>query len=77
MDDVRSIPDESSEDCPVCRSGRIRRPPGVFHYPELGKPLISFAQTLLEGFYKAFVYTLNDSQSMIPRNTTSSKYHII
>ncbi|ROL50053.1 hypothetical protein DPX16_5812 [Anabarilius grahami] len=76
-DDVRSIPDESPEDCPVRTSGRIRRPPGVFHYPELGKPLISFAQTLLEGFHKSFVDTLNDSQSMIPRNTTSSEYYII
>lgn len=77
MDDVRSIPDESPEDCPVRRSGRIRRPPGVFHFPKLGKPLIFFAQSVLEGFHKVFVDTLNDSQSMISRNTTSSEYHII
>ncbi len=34
-------------------SERTRRPPGRFHYPELGKPLISFAQSLLESFTRA------------------------
>ena len=32
------------------RPERSRRPPGRFHYPELGKPLISFAKSLLESF---------------------------
>lgn len=43
----------------IRRSDRTRRPPGRFHYPELGKPLISFAQSLLESFNRA-LDTIND-----------------
>lgn len=32
---------------PVHKSERTCRPPGRFLYPELGNPLISFAQSLL------------------------------
>lgn len=37
----------------VRRSGRIRQPPSRFHYTQLGEPLISFAQTLLDSFNTA------------------------
>lgn len=36
-------------------SGCQRRAPGRFTYPQLGKPLNSFAQTILEGFNKVLV----------------------
>jgi len=41
---------EVVEDASVRRSERSRRAPGRFHYPQLGKPLISFAQNLLDSF---------------------------
>ena len=44
---------EVGEDESVRRSERARRAPGRFHYPQLGKPLISFAQNLLESFNHA------------------------
>ncbi len=40
----------SSENTDTRKSDRIRRAPGRFHYPQLGKPLISFAQSFLESF---------------------------
>lgn len=45
---------------PVRRSQRSRKPPVQFTYPQLGKPLISFAQTILNGFNKA-VETFEDA----------------
>lgn len=51
-------PNEPSSECTVRRSERTRRPPGLFHYPILGKPIISFAQTLLEGFHQTVIDTL-------------------
>ena len=44
------------------RSERVRRPPGRFHYPKLGKPLISFAQTILESF-NSVLNSINDSDN--------------
>lgn len=41
---------EVVDDTLVRRSERSRRAPGRFHYPQLGKPLISFAQNLLDSF---------------------------
>lgn len=35
------------------RSERTRRPPGRFHYPELGTPLISFAQIGMKGLMQS------------------------
>uniref|UniRef100_A0A669EDN0 Gypsy retrotransposon integrase-like protein 1 n=2 Tax=Oreochromis niloticus TaxID=8128 RepID=A0A669EDN0_ORENI len=46
----------------VRKSERTRRPPGRFHYPELGNPLISFAQSLLESFNQV-LYTIGDYES--------------
>ncbi|KAL6455421.1 hypothetical protein MHYP_G00361230 [Metynnis hypsauchen] len=39
------------------RSERQRKAPGRFTYPQLGKPFISFAQTILEAFNNALVET--------------------
>lgn len=41
----------------VRRSERSKRPPGKFTYPQLGNPLISFAQSLVEGFNRVIVET--------------------
>lgn len=51
IDPNEVIRDNSSEHV-VRRSERSRRPPGRFHYPQLGKPLISFVQTVLGSFTK-------------------------
>lgn len=45
---------------PVRRSERSRKPPAKLTYPQLGKPLISFAQTILDGFNRA-VETFEDA----------------
>uniref|UniRef100_A0A3P8RRT6 Gypsy retrotransposon integrase-like protein 1 n=1 Tax=Amphiprion percula TaxID=161767 RepID=A0A3P8RRT6_AMPPE len=37
----------------IRKSDRLRRAPGRFHYPQLGKPLISFAQSFIESFNQA------------------------
>lgn len=39
---------DDGEASPARQSDRMRRAPGWFHYPELGKPIISSAQILLE-----------------------------
>lgn len=44
------------------RSERLRKPPAKFTYPQLGKPLISFAQTILDGFNKALVETFEGAK---------------
>lgn len=44
-------------------SERVRKPPGRFTYPQLGKPLISFAQTILDGFNRALVETFEGNCS--------------
>ena len=44
------------------RSERMRRPPARFHYLQLGKPLISFAQTILESF-NSVLNSINDSDN--------------
>lgn len=50
----------------VRRSERMRRPPGRFHYPQLGQPLISFAQTILESFNTALSsITVSDNPAVI------------
>lgn len=41
----------------IRRSERLRKPPVKFTYPQLRKPLISFAQTILDGFNKVLVET--------------------
>lgn len=51
----------------VRRSERSKRPPGKFTYPKLGNPLISFAQSLVEGFNRVLVETFesnNPSEKM-------------
>lgn len=51
----------SSENTNVRKSVRLRRAPGCFHYPQLGKPLISFAQSFLESFNQALDSFSNSS----------------
>lgn len=46
---------------PPRRSERSRRAPGKFTYPQLGSPLISFAQTILDGFNRALVETFESN----------------
>ncbi len=70
-------PDESSSECPVRRSERTRRRPGLFNYPTLGKPIISFAQTLLEGFHKAIIDTLMETQDITLRNPMISTCDVV
>ncbi|XP_023810465.1 uncharacterized protein LOC111946259 [Oryzias latipes] len=43
----------NDDDTALRKSERLKRPPRRFHYPQLGTPLISFAQSLLEGFNRA------------------------
>lgn len=47
----------------IRRSERLKRPPGKFTYPQLGNPLISFAQTILDGFNRALVETFESTPS--------------
>lgn len=57
---------EVGEDASVRRSERSRRAPGRFHYPQLGKPLISFAQNLLENFNHALsIFSEYESKELI------------
>uniref|UniRef100_A0A1A8SAI9 Uncharacterized protein n=1 Tax=Nothobranchius rachovii TaxID=451742 RepID=A0A1A8SAI9_9TELE len=58
----------SHSDTTVRRSERLRQPPKRFRYDQLGKPLISFAQCLLDSFNNA-LDTLSDydSFSVVPR----------
>lgn len=67
---------ESSGECPVRRSERIRRAPGLFHYPTLGKPIISFAQTVLEGFHQALIGTLIERHDNL-RNPVMSNGYVV
>lgn len=60
--DIEEVLGEVGEDESVRRSERSRRAPGRFHYPQLGKPLISFAQNLLESFNHA-LNTLSEYES--------------
>lgn len=71
------LPDESSSECPVRRSERTRRRPGLFTYPTLGKPINSFAQTLLEGFHQAVIDTLMETQDITLRNPMISTCDVI
>lgn len=50
---------------PIRRSERLRKPPAKFTYPQLGKPLISFAQTILDGFNKALVETFEGAPGLL------------
>lgn len=52
VEEIKTV-QTSSENTDMRKSGRVRRAPGRFHYPQLGKPLISFAQSFLEGFNQA------------------------
>lgn len=47
------------------RSERLRKPPAKFTYPQLGKPLISFAQTILDGFNKALLETFEGAPTLV------------
>ncbi len=47
---------------PPRRSERSRRAPRKFTYPQLGSPLISFVQTILEGFNQVLVETFESNQ---------------
>uniref|UniRef100_A0A8C6WVQ7 Gypsy retrotransposon integrase-like protein 1 n=1 Tax=Neogobius melanostomus TaxID=47308 RepID=A0A8C6WVQ7_9GOBI len=47
------------------RSERLRKPPVKFTYPQLGKPLISFAQTIIDGFNKALVETFEGAPTLV------------
>lgn len=55
----------NSENTDVRKSERLRRAPGRFHYPQLGKPLISFAQSFLESFNQALDSFSNSSDQPI------------
>ena len=61
------VPEEgmSEEDDPqsdgVRRSSRQTKPPKKFHYPQLGNPLISVVQSLLQGLSNAFVQSEENS----------------
>lgn len=68
---------EPSSECTVRRSERIRRPPELFHYPTLGTPIISFAQTLLEGFHQAVIDTFVATQDGSLRNPTISNCDVV
>lgn len=46
--------EDGETDDPTRKSERSRRPPDRFQYIQLGKPLISLAQSLLESFNQAF-----------------------
>lgn len=70
-------PNEPSSECSVRRSERIRKRPGLFHYPTLGKPIISFAQTLLEGFHQAVIETLLETQDGTLRNPMISNCDVV
>lgn len=70
-------PKEPSDECTVRRSERTRRPPGLFHYPTLGKPIISFAQTLLEGFHQAVIDTFKETQDVTLRNPMISNCDVV
>lgn len=61
-----AISDQSMDT--VRRSERSKRPPRKFTYPELGNPLISFAQTLLEGFNRVLVETFESNNSFERKN---------
>ncbi len=47
---------------PPRRSERSRRAPRKFTYPQFGSPLISFAQTILEGFNQVLVEKFESNQ---------------
>lgn len=49
----------------IRRSERLRKPPVKFTYPQLGKPLISFAQTIFDGFNKALVETFEGAPTLV------------
>lgn len=49
----------------IRRSERVRKPPSKFTYPQLGKPLISFAQTILDGFNKVLVETFEGAPTLV------------
>ncbi|KAG5286593.1 hypothetical protein AALO_G00016670, partial [Alosa alosa] len=64
IDHVESTDSVSEQDHNTSRrSERQRRAPGTFTYPQLGKPLISFAQTILESFNKVLVETFEGNPS--------------
>lgn len=65
------IADLSSNDNEIVdqirKSDRLRKPPAKFTYPQLGKPLILFAQTILDGFNKALIETFEGASSFETR----------
>ena len=60
--------DIDDPDLTTRRSERLRRPPKRFYYDELGKPLISFAKSLLESFNRALDTMGDDSSLVVQRN---------
>lgn len=50
---AEQTPEITPETPQVRKSERLKRPPGRFHYPQLGQPLISFAQRFLDNFNQA------------------------
>lgn len=69
-DKPEQLTDTNADDLQLTmrRSERLRRPPKRFHYDELGKPLISFAKSLLESFNKV-LDTLGDNSSPMTPST--------
>ena len=66
--------DTDDPDLTTRRSERFRRPPKRFHYDELGKPLISFAKSLLESFNRA-LDTLGDDSYHVVHGTGHDGTH--
>nr|XP_055074659.1 uncharacterized protein LOC129454170 [Misgurnus anguillicaudatus] len=59
-DDMVSRKGNSQEEG-VRHSTRVTKPPKKFHYPQLGNPLISVVQSLLQGLSTAFAQAENNS----------------
>lgn len=66
--------DVDDPDLTTRRSDRLRRPPKRFHYDELGKPLISFAKSLLESFNRA-LDTIGEGISLAVQGTKHEGTH--
>ncbi|XP_072569287.1 uncharacterized protein [Paramormyrops kingsleyae] len=61
--------DESEDDSPLRRSRRVKQKSKRLTYPELGNPMISIIQSLLQGLNTAFVESLAEQ----PRSTRHPK----
>lgn len=67
--DACSVDDDDTPDHQTAdqtrRSKRLRKPPVKFTYPHLGKPLLSFAQTILDGFNKELLETFEGAPTLV------------